>query len=93
MEVECNLSMRRYQVLITTDKGEFPKFSKALGRYYWPIGDEVAGSLPSVGGQGTHNIPPGAKGKTKLMGPVIPASLVWVSEVKLGSPDRVDSTI
>lgn len=72
MEVECNLGMRRYKVLITSDKGEFPKFSKALGRYFWPIDDDVAEPLIPVGGRGTHNIPPGAKGKTKLTGFLLP---------------------
>lgn len=90
MEVECNLGMRRYQVLITTNKGEFPKFSKALGRYMWPTRENVIKSLLPVDGRFTHNIPSEAKGKSKMMGPVFPASKDRTSEIEHGSPDRDD---
>lgn len=70
MEVDFSLGMRKYQVLITTDKGAFPKFRRDLGRYVLPIVDEVAELQRSSGGRYTHSITLDEKGKHKAKGDV-----------------------
>lgn len=65
LELEFSFGMRKYQALITEERGILPKFSREGGRYVLP-GLEEEGVGQQLGSRFTHQVPSADKGKQKI---------------------------
>lgn len=82
VELDLRFGMHRYQVLLTTDRSEYPKYQADSGRYVLPIASEEVLSGPEVTIRAIRDLPFKDKGKLPIVGAT---SEMGLGRVKLRS--------
>ncbi|KAH7659259.1 Zinc finger CCHC-type protein [Dioscorea alata] len=99
LELDLSLGMRRYKILMTADKDDFPTFHRGWGRYVLPASKDtgerlLSSSLSAPPQRSTHEIAREAKGKEVEVAPMEDSRLDDVSlQVSHLRSDTVDGAL
>ncbi|KAH7690551.1 Zinc finger CCHC-type protein [Dioscorea alata] len=66
LELDLSYGMRRYHIIITSDRCKLPRFRRDLGRYVLAASDDQSDDRPPAGRRCTHDISGHEKGKAKI---------------------------